>query len=297
MEPTEQQQQQAARRARQQAKALPLLLLGPDGEPVPRQVVRAVDAMVKTIVSNQNRLDRCGRGGGKRQGELRPAAVGSLQLECVGQLGGLGEQIFQFAFGVVLAERHRLPLSCPAWGGAHVFAGAAGAACRPAAAGAAGPPPTVLADRIVTADAEWREWAATREPMASILRAEGPESGTARRVKKEIPQVGPRVALAELHWGSSGMQMRVHRGVVLASPYGYAYDQLRQPQVGKRAIAVPHDGGPLMVPAAAASQPVAAALWGYFQLGSSKPLAVPLAFSLAASFRRRLAHQTGEGAS
>eukprot|EP01051_Picozoa_sp_SAG22_P009871 SAG22_NODE_855_length_6843_cov_3.865658_1_plen_464_part_10 len=172
-----------------------------------------------------NRLARCGPARGadgklKWQGkaaQIGAASVSCISLDCLGALSAdLGDQIFQLAFARVLAERHAVELRCPPWAGAGLFAeGAAGQQreraqdgdrARPMASSppAREPPELVtllLADRVVLSDAKWREWAVTQEPMASVVRAEGQAAGTARRVQKEVPQVGQR-SLSQPHDGS-----------------------------------------------------------------------------------------------
>ena len=110
-----------------------------------------------------------------------------LYAACLDQLGQFGNQVFQYAFAVLYAERWGLRLRTPCWVGMCVFMGAAelAEALPPL------PPPSeriILADRVVLSHAGWKAWVEAREPMASLLRASGaPLSG--RTLRRHCPQV------------------------------------------------------------------------------------------------------------
>lgn len=115
------------------------------------------------------------------------AAPAVIYAACLDQLGQFGNQVFQYAFALLYAERWGLRLRTPRWVGACVFVGAA----EPAQALTPLPPPServILADRVVLSHAGWKAWAEAREPLASLVRLSGaPLSG--RTLRSKCPQI------------------------------------------------------------------------------------------------------------
>ena len=108
----------------------------------------------------------------------------TLYCACLGRLGQLGNQIFQFAFATLCARIHSLDLVAPDWIGRYCFPSASKCATAPPASR------VLVADRVVLSHAGWRTWASQRAPLSSF----GELSG--KRLRAEMPQVNASSLLA-----------------------------------------------------------------------------------------------------
>ena len=106
-----------------------------------------------------------------------------VTLSCIGQLGQFGNQIFQYAFLRIFAEVHGLSAACPDWLGRHAFL------LQDVLLHATPLNLPVVPDRVVLSHAGWRRWAAEREPLAGLIRANGGQPLSGKALRRDIPQV------------------------------------------------------------------------------------------------------------
>ena len=104
-------------------------------------------------------------------------------MSSLGRLGQFGNQIFQYSFLRVYAELHGLRVACPDWLGRHAFA-LYDDLLPPSAAAL-----PLVPDRVVLSHAGWRRWAATREPLAGLIRANGGKQLSGKALRRLVPQV------------------------------------------------------------------------------------------------------------
>lgn len=105
-----------------------------------------------------------------------------LAISCLTRLGQFGNQLFQYAFLRVLADANSLRSLCPAWLGAKVFGLSDGLLETWVVV-------PLVADRVVLSHAGWRRWAATREPLRSLMLRAGGQPLSGRRLRADFPQV------------------------------------------------------------------------------------------------------------
>ncbi|KAL1523629.1 hypothetical protein AB1Y20_018565 [Prymnesium parvum] len=115
-----------------------------------------------------------------------------LTMSCLGSLGQFGNQIFQYAFLKLFSELRGASIVCPDWIGRRAFA-----LHDPL-------PPReprlrlpFVADRVVLSHRGWRRWASEREPLASLLRANGGKALSGRALRRDFPQVSGDALSAE----------------------------------------------------------------------------------------------------
>lgn len=111
----------------------------------------------------------------------------TLYAACLGELGQLGNQLFQYAFALAYTSTWKLRLCTPVWVGSFIFEGA-----DPHTRGPSLPMAEsriILADRVVLSHAGWKRWAERREPLASIVRDNAGASLSGRKLRQECPQV------------------------------------------------------------------------------------------------------------
>lgn len=105
-----------------------------------------------------------------------------LTLSCLTRLGQFGNQLFQYAFLRVIGDANTLCTRVPQWLGAKVFG----------LSDADGTEPwhqlPLVADRVILSHPGWRQWAVSREPLATLVREHGKRL-SGRQLRERFPQV------------------------------------------------------------------------------------------------------------
>lgn len=111
--------------------------------------------------------------------------VAVLACSCLTRLGQWGNQLFQYAFLRVIADANGHRIACPRWLGDAVF----GLNHDELMGGLEMLP--LVADRVVLSHPGWRRWAATREPLRTMIahQGDGQAQLSGRKLRADFPQV------------------------------------------------------------------------------------------------------------